>query len=134
MYEMVRALGVQDARIFTEAFGPASLVRESDQLTTDFEPQAVASEAVVEFVDAQVEQAWTANDGTLLEFAEAHGLKPEFSCRRGQCGACKVSLIAGSVTYQREHSAAVADNEVLLCCAVPAAVAGEDVVRLALQL
>ena len=76
----------------------------------------------------------TAGDGSLLDFAEAHGLSPEFGCRSGQCGACKVPLLAGSVTYQSEPSAAVADNEVLLCCAVPAAVAGEDVVKLALKL
>jgi len=110
------------------------LVRESDSLTTVFKPQAAASEAIVEFVDAQVEQAWSSGDGNLLDFAEAHGLSPEFGCRSGQCGACKVALVAGKVSYQSEPSAEVADNEVLLCCAVPAAVEGEDVVRLALQL
>ncbi|MEZ0123343.1 MAG: pyridoxamine 5'-phosphate oxidase family protein [Candidatus Reddybacter sp.] len=134
VYDKLRALGVQDARIFAEAFGPASLVRESDSLTTVFKPQAAASEAIVEFVDAQVEQAWSSGDGNLLDFAEAHGLSPEFGCRSGQCGACKVALVAGKVSYQSEPSAEVADNEVLLCCAVPAAVEGEDVVRLALQL
>jgi len=134
LYDQLRALGVQDGRIFAEAFGPASLVRAGDTVTSVFTPQAAASEAIVEFVDAQVEQAWSAGDGSLLDFAEAHGLSPEFGCRSGQCGACKVPLLAGSVTYQSEPSAAVADNEVLLCCAVPAAVAGEDVVKLALKL
>jgi len=134
LYDQLRTLGVQDGRIFAEAFGPASLVRASDTVTTVFTPQAAASEAIVEFVDAQVEQAWSTGDGSLLDFAEAHGLSPEFGCRSGQCGACKVPLLAGSVSYQSEPSAAVADNEVLLCCAVPAAVEGEGVVKLALKL
>ncbi len=134
MYDMVRALGVKDGRIFAESFGPASLVRESDPSTTVFRPQAAASEAIVEFVDAGVEQAWSASDGNLLAFAEAHGLSPEFGCRSGQCGACKVPLVSGRVSYQNEPSAAVADNEVLLCCAVPGAVQGQEVVKLALGL
>jgi len=134
LYDQLRALGVQNGRIFAEAFGPAALVRASDQPSTVFVPQAAASEAIVEFVDAQVEQGWSTGDGSLLDFAEAHGLNPEFGCRSGQCGACKVPLLAGNVSYQTEPSAAVADNEVLLCCAVPAAVAGEGVVKLALKL
>ena len=134
MYDMVRTLGVADARIFAEEFGPASLRRESDQLTSVFKPAPVAREAIVEFTDSKLEQTWTQSDGSLLELAEAHGLTPEFGCRSGQCGACKVPLLAGRVSYQSEHSATVADTEVLLCCAVPAAVEGETVVKLALKL
>jgi len=134
MYDMVRKLGVPDARIFAEEFGPASLKRESDQLTNVFKAAPVAREAIVEFTDSNLEQAWTQSDGSLLELAEAHGLTPEFGCRSGQCGACKVPLLAGRVSYQSDHSATVADTEVLLCCAVPAALEGETTVKLALKI
>jgi len=134
MYDMVRKLGVADARIFAEEFGPASLKRASDQLTSVFKAAPVAREAIVEFTDSNLEQAWTQGDGSLLEFAEAHGLAPEFGCRSGQCGACKVPLLAGRVSYQSEHSATVAENEALLCCAVPAAAEGETVVKLTIKI
>jgi ferredoxin-NADP reductase/predicted pyridoxine 5'-phosphate oxidase superfamily flavin-nucleotide-binding protein len=134
MYDMLRQLGVSNARIFSEEFGPASLQRDADQASVEFKPLAVASEAIVEFTDSQVEQAWSDGDGSLLDFAEAHGFSPEFGCRSGQCGACKTTLVAGAVVYQTEPSSPLQDGEVLLCCAVPARVEGEDVARLAVKL
>ena len=134
LYDMLRELGVNDARIFAEEFGPASLQRDADHATTEFTPLPIASAAIVEFTDSQVEQAWSDGDGSLLDFAEAHGFSPEFGCRSGQCGACKTTLVSGAVTYQTAPSSPLQDDEVLLCCAVPAAVAGEDVVRLAVKL
>jgi ferredoxin-NADP reductase/predicted pyridoxine 5'-phosphate oxidase superfamily flavin-nucleotide-binding protein len=134
LYEILRDLGVNDARIFAEEFGPASLRRAADKPTSEFKPLASASQAIVEFADSQLEQAWSEGDGSLLEFAEAHGLSPEFGCRSGQCGACKTTLVAGTVAYQTQPSSPLDDDEVLLCCAVPAAAAGEEVAKLVLKL
>jgi ferredoxin-NADP reductase len=134
MYDMLRALGVNDSRILAEEFGPASLRRACDQATDEFESLAAASQAIVEFSDSQVEQAWSQGDGSLLDFAEAHGFSPEFGCRSGQCGACKVGLDSGVVSYLTEPSAPLNADEVLLCCAVPAAVSGQDVVKITLKL
>jgi uncharacterized protein len=58
--------------------------------------------------------------GSLLDLAEARGLSPEFSCRSGTCGTCKTKLVAGAVTYTKEPTAKHAEDEVLICCAVPA--------------
>ena len=134
MYDMLRQLGVNNMRIFAEEFGPASLQRDADQATVEFQAIPAASEAIVEFTDSQVEQAWSGGDGSLLDFAEAHGFSPEFGCRSGQCGACKTTLVAGTVAYQTEPSSPLQDDEVLLCCALPAAIEDEEVVRLALKL
>lgn len=133
MYDLLRELGVNDARIFAEEFGPASLQRACDQSSKKFEPVAQAREAIVEFTESRIEQAWSAKDGSLLEFAEAHGLTPEFGCRSGQCGACKAELISGRVSYLTEPSSPLNEGEVLLCCTVPAAVAGQDVVKIAIK-
>ena len=133
-YDLLRKLGVSDARIQAEEFGPASLKRDADHASEAFRPAPVAKEAVIEFTDSKVEQAWSVEDGNLLDFAEAHGFTPEFGCRSGQCGACKTKLISGKVAYQSEHPSTVAEDEVLLCCAVPAAVEGESVVKLSLKL
>ena len=133
-YDLLRHLGANDARIFAEEFGPASLKRDADHATDAFKPQPAASEAIIEFTDSKVEQAWSEGDGNLLDFAESHGFTPEFGCRSGQCGACKTTLVSGKVAYQTEHPSHVDKDEVLLCCAVPAAIEGEEVVKLSLKL
>ena len=133
MYDMLRLLGVSDARIFAEEFGPASLQREVDQSSQKFESVPQATEAIVEFTDSGVEQAWSTKDGNLLDFAESHGLTPEFGCRSGQCGSCKTQLLSGAVSYLTEPSSPLQADEVLLCCAVPAAVEGQDLVKIVVK-
>ncbi|WP_336244792.1 pyridoxamine 5'-phosphate oxidase family protein [Shewanella sp. SG41-4] len=134
MYDMLRKLGVVDKRIHAEEFGPASLVREIDVASTGFVQKPHAAAAIIEFTRSKVEQAWSPDDGSLLDFSENHGFTPEYGCRSGQCGACKVTLSEGSVCYQTEHSFPLEGNEVLLCCAVPAAEEGQDVVKISLDM
>ena len=129
-YNFLRELGVSDSHIFSEAFGPASLIR--DKKTKIHIP--VANEAIVTFTESQIEQAWSQADGNLLEFAEAHGLTPEYGCRSGQCGACKAKLLKGSVCYQQEISSPLNKGEILLCSAVPAADTKNKIPRLEIQL
>lgn len=133
-YDLLRSLGVSDFRIHAEAFGPASLNRHADKATKSFVSRPAADQAIVEFSNSKIEQAWSKEDGNLLEFAEAHGFTPEFGCRSGQCGACKVKLSSGKVAYETAHPVGVEDGEVLLCCSVPAMLEGEDVARVSIEL
>jgi len=121
LYDTLRGLGVRDGRIFAEAFGPASLIRVPDAAAPRFEPEAEAEQALVTFARSGFDQRWDRGEGTLLELAEAHGLNPEFSCRGGSCGTCATRLKAGAVAYRSEPTAERAEDEVLICCAVPAA-------------
>lgn len=130
LYNTLRGLGVRDRRIFAEAFGPASLIRVPDADASRFEPEAEAEQAVVTFTRSGFDQRWDRGEGTLLELAEAHGLNPEFSCRGGSCGTCATRLKSGAVAYRSEPTAERAEDEVLICCAVPAV--GADVVELEL--
>lgn len=125
VYDALIERGVADNRIFAEAFGPASLKRQVR--TIDAAAKAVPSAVPVDVVfnAAGARGTWQPGGTSLLEFAEASGLKPEFGCREGACGACKTRLVSGTVAYFRETTAAHADNEVLICSAVPAA-AGSD--------
>lgn len=133
-FDMLRELGVSDDRIFAEAFGPASLQRDSSTTLPPHPKHTIADSAVIEFTKSKVEQAWSAGDGSLLEFAEAHGLTPEFGCRSGQCGACKAKLHSGKVVHEPEHHAPIGQDEVLVCCAFPAKEEGEEVVRVSVGL
>ena len=62
---------------------------------------------------------WSPESYSLLEFAEAQGLNPAFSCRAGICSTCKTKLVAGEVSYFEEPLEELQDGEALLCCSKP---------------
>ncbi|SFZ77842.1 2Fe-2S iron-sulfur cluster-binding protein [Chitinimonas taiwanensis] len=121
LYDGLRDLRIADDRIHAEAFGPAALTRRADAKTAMPAMAPVADHDVkVLFAESGKEARWQAGDGSLLELAEARGLTPEFSCRGGSCGTCKVALLEGAVTYAQQPAYALAEGEVLPCCALPA--------------
>ena len=135
LYDGLRGYNIADARIHAEGFGPASLQRRPDQPAAAAVTLPPATEAVpVLFTESLKEARWTPGSGTLLELAEARGLEPEFSCREGACGTCKTRLLKGAVSYLKQPSAKLDDNEVLICCAVPAPSPGEVEARIELAL
>ena len=135
LYDGLRGYNIVDDRIHAEAFGPSSLVRTSE-ITVAAPPRRPPSSkpVPVAFMNSLKEARWTPESGTLLELAESRGLDPEFSCRVGSCGTCRTKLLAGAVTYVKEPSAPIAEDEVLICCAVPAEQEreGEDRIQLGL--
>ncbi|MGY4315927.1 FAD-binding oxidoreductase [Bradyrhizobium sp. JR3.5] len=135
LYDALRGYNIADGRIHAEAFGPSSLVRKTDVATTAPPRRPAATTPVpVVFTASMKEARWTPESGTLLELAEERALSPAFSCREGNCGSCRTRLLAGAVTYLKEPTAEVADDEVLICCAVPAKPDGDGVDRVQLDL
>ncbi len=135
IYDDLRARHILDARIHAEAFGPASLVRKVDgPSVAPTRPLPASTSVHVVFTESMKEARWTPEAGSLLELAEARGLNPDYSCRAGNCGTCRAKLLSGAVTYTQEPTAEVADDEVLICCAVPAASEGGEVNRLQIAL
>lgn len=121
MYDGLRDLSVTDARIHAEAFGPSALVRRPDSsAAVPQQPQPSATSVAVVFTASAKEARWQPGSGSLLELAEARGLKPEHSCRAGACGSCAVRLLKGKVAYPVTPGAPVAPGEILVCAAVPA--------------
>jgi len=56
----------------------------------------------------------------LLECLEDSSVEVHYHCRDGYCGACRVTLLEGQVTYpQGEPLAYVSPNEILPCCCKP---------------
>ncbi|MGF6336395.1 ferredoxin-NADP reductase/predicted pyridoxine 5'-phosphate oxidase superfamily flavin-nucleotide-binding protein [Bradyrhizobium sp. i1.8.4] len=135
LYDGLRGYHVADERIHAEAFGPSSLVRKSDVLRAPPPRRPPATMPVpVAFTGSLKEARWTPESGTLLDLAEARGLSPAFSCREGNCGSCRTRLQAGAVSYVKEPTAEVPDDEVLICCAVPAKPEAEGENRIELDL
>jgi ferredoxin len=61
---------------------------------------------------------------TLLETLERSGYQPDFSCRAGACGTCRLRLVSGTVGGAESRSNPLTDEEksqgyVLSCVAVP---------------
>ncbi|TDN70752.1 pyridoxamine 5'-phosphate oxidase family protein [Paraburkholderia sp. BL10I2N1] len=135
LYDGLRGLNVADARIHAEAFGPASLRRTPDAGAPVEPARLPASKPVpVAFVKSGKDAHWTPGSGTLLELAESRGLSPEFSCRGGSCGTCRTRILEGAVTYPVAPATHVANDEALICCAVPAEAEDGEPARLQLDL
>jgi len=56
---------------------------------------------------------------TTLEYLESQGLKVNYHCRDGTCGACRCQLNQGSVAYTTEPLAYIREGEILTCCTTP---------------
>lgn len=56
------------------------------------------------------------SDETLLEGLERSGHQVESQCRNGYCGACRLKIHSGSVSYAQTPLAFVSHDEVLPCC------------------
>lgn len=127
-YGLLGDLGVPDARIRYEFFGPATVLRrppagppavEAPAVAPDAPEQGDAGATVVTFARSGRSAAWTPSSGTLLDFAEAQGLSPAFSCRAGICSTCACPLLEGDVEYVLDPLDPPAPGIALLCCSRP---------------
>ncbi|MEC3948873.1 FAD-binding oxidoreductase [Sphingobium sp. HWE2-09] len=136
LYDGLRSMNIADARIHAEAFGPSSLMRSPDLGRAAQTPMRPASTkpVPVAFMASAKEARWTPDSGTLLDLAEARGLSPAFSCREGTCGTCKTKLLRGAVTHIHQPGISLANDEVLICSAVPAQQQSAEEDRVQLEL
>lgn len=111
----LRSLGVAQEHIRTEVFSPP---RPATPAAVATAPVA-ADGPVVSFARSGKTAVWTAATPSLLDFAEAQGLTPEFSCRAGVCGTCACRIVSGEVAYDTDPLEPPPPGEILLCCARP---------------
>lgn len=120
--------GVPEGRIHYEFFGPETALRapEAEPPPAEAEvapapPEAGVDEArfQVTFSRAGMTVAWDDGTDSLLDLAEAHGLRPDFACRAGICHTCMVDLVEGEVEYTEEILDDPDPGTVLICCCKP---------------
>ncbi|GLZ39551.1 ferredoxin reductase [Actinokineospora sp. NBRC 105648] len=104
--DVFTGLGLAD-RLHTEEFAPAPI-------TVD------AADATGEVTFARSDRAAANSGRTLLEQAEAAGLKPEHGCRMGICFSCNRVKTAGCTRDVRNGELSTdPDEEIQLCVSVP---------------
>ncbi|MBX9841488.1 MAG: 2Fe-2S iron-sulfur cluster binding domain-containing protein [Xanthobacteraceae bacterium] len=137
MRKCLADLGVPDAQIKTEAFGPArgavpppgvtlvapipssaGRVGEMAPGTTTTEKAAIGpATASIRFARSN-KTVPLPPDKTVLEIAESAGVPIDYACRVGVCGTCKTKLLEGKVTMEVEDALTPedkADNIILAC-------------------
>lgn len=122
VYAILLGLGVREERIRYEFFGKATALRAAAAAAPAVAtvPALAAGDGlVVTFAASGRSAVWTGAHDTLLDFAEAQGLAPAFSCRAGICSTCACRLVSGAVDYVTEPLDAPAPGIVLLCSARP---------------
>ncbi|CAB3805782.1 pyridoxamine 5'-phosphate oxidase family protein [Paraburkholderia fynbosensis] len=122
MYDGLRGLNVADERIRFEAFGPASIKRAVIERETPAAASIARGAGVlpVTFAKSARTLQWSPRDGSLLEFAEAHGVDAPSNCRSGTCGTCSTRLLSGRVRYEGEVVADIEAGHALVCVGRPA--------------
>jgi ferredoxin len=81
----------------------------------------------VVFMRSQKTGQWSAEDGTLLDFAEANGVAVPSNCRSGVCGTCSTRVVSGEVAYPVPCEGEIEPGHALICSAIPAKTGqGED--------
>lgn len=113
MRKLLTGMGLPDAAIRQEDFGGAAA---SPRPSAPVE--AAPGGAEVRFALSGQVATWDGSE-SLLDFAEAQGLQPEFSCRNGVCGSCACALVSGEVEYVEDPLDPPPEGQVLICCARP---------------
>ena len=111
--------GVAREAINFEAFGPASISTGLD--SEEDEADGASDKAfTVEFKRSGKIVEWTKSSGSILDLAEASGIKARCGCRAGNCGSCIISIASGAVGYSRPPTKDVDSDKCLPCIAKPA--------------
>jgi hypothetical protein len=120
MEAVVKALlewGVPESDIHFEAFGPASVKKV--HATTEPAAEVAGGSINVEFTRSKKTAVWTEAAGTLLELADASGVRISSGCRAGNCGTCVTAVKRGKVSYLTKPASNPASGSALVCIARP---------------
>lgn len=128
LYQGLKDLNVADERIHYEFFGAGStLLKEQPGVSVGLAEELSDRLPVrVRFAKSKSEAVWEPSKGTLLDLAEAEGLRPAYSCRSGICQTCATRVLSGEVDYLEPPMAAPPTGEALICSSYPQALDGGD--------
>jgi len=115
--EALTAWGVPDKNVHYEAFGPATVKKTAPPPSAA--ETTMLSKLNVTFARMGKTVRWNPATATLLDFAEANGVKIDAGCRAGNCGTCLVAIKSGTVDYVAPTGAATEQGSCLTCICKP---------------
>jgi uncharacterized protein len=127
MHDLLPDFGIREDRIRYEFFGPSTVLKQRPAGTRAAQPTVVAKTGatsasgnaiIVTFSRSGISLPWDGGSRTLLDFAEANGLAPAFSCRNGICNTC-LCEVDGEVAYLDDPLEEPGPGMALICCSVP---------------
>ena len=111
----LKALGVPNSQIHSEAFGPASISKPAAGVSIS----VTGGEFQVTFAETGNSVAWNPTCESLLELAESNGVQIDFGCRAGSCGTCATNLSEGAIEYPEGVQVDCEPGQCLTCVARP---------------
>ena len=111
------AAGVPEEDVKLEAFGAAAVKAKAER--NDASAADAGQTFRVEFARSRKVVQWTKSAGTLLELAEASGVKARCGCRAGVCGTCLSALRQGEVDYIQRPAKEPGAAQCLPCITQP---------------
>ncbi|MEM9922655.1 MAG: 2Fe-2S iron-sulfur cluster-binding protein [Cyanobacteria bacterium P01_D01_bin.50] len=114
--EGLKEWGIPENQVFFESFSKGA--KKSTEQSSTIVGEGIETAEIV-FAESGKNLTWNQGDGTILEFAEANGINPAFSCRVGVCLTCTCKIQEGEVVYQEEPTGTPDDGEVLICISQP---------------
>ncbi len=106
--------GVPKKNIHFEAFGPATVKKCKTPATED-----ATTKIDVNFAKTGKSVTWDPTVGSLLDFAEKHGIAIDSGCRAGNCGTCLTAIKSGTVNYISEPGSEPETGSCLTCISMP---------------
>jgi ferredoxin-NADP reductase len=120
LHGLLEECEVPDEQVHAEVFAP-----QTSQAQTIERGGNAISGGLPSVAQVRVEETGAVLDAraneTLLATLERHGYRPDFSCRAGACGACKLRVLSGQVSPVGEALSAAERRAgyVLSCVAMP---------------
>ncbi|MGI9414831.1 MAG: 2Fe-2S iron-sulfur cluster-binding protein [Hyphomicrobiales bacterium] len=111
--------GVPPEDIRFEAFGPATVSRKAAEPEDTDTGENAAASFTIEFLRSKKTVQWTPGTTSLLELAEANGVKARCGCRAGNCGTCAIAVKRGTVGHIRPPGKDLEGDTCLPCIAQP---------------
>jgi len=112
----LEAWGVPKAKVHFEAFGPATVKKNTDEKPATTEKTSTIQ---VTFARTSKTMTWNSAVSSILDFAEANGIPMESGCRAGNCGTCLVAIKSGEISYVGEPGSTPEAGSCLACISVP---------------
>jgi ferredoxin-NADP reductase/MOSC domain-containing protein YiiM len=123
MSDALAGLGIPSGRVRTELFGAMAAINPGvtarDRPAPHQPPGPPGTGPLVTFARSGLSVRYLADQGSLLDLADACDVPIRWSCRTGVCHTCVTPVLSGDVDYTPDPLEPAPAGQILPCCARP---------------